>query len=128
MEHVMSEGVDLSGKPAWRADGESSTKASFSSVPDWDGQALYFKGRLLAFFKGAAHVIGLILNAFDEQGWPRFVASPLGGRGHDRRQLRNAVDNLNRKLGWSDIRFYLDRTGSRIYWEPLPKTEISCGS
>jgi hypothetical protein len=92
------------------------------TMPRWDGRALCFCGRLLAVFKGAASVIGRILNALDEAGWPPFIPDPIQGGGDHREQLHNAIKNLNRKLGRSPLRFYLDRTQSRVYWEVIPKT------
>ena len=87
--------------------------------PYWDGKVLYFNGRRLAVFKGAARVIGVVLNAFQEEGWPPFVYDPLDGGGDRRVRLHNLVTNLNKKLGKSVMSFFVDRTGTRICWRPI---------
>jgi hypothetical protein len=57
--------------------------------PHWNGQALFYKGEQVMVLKGAARVLGLI-----------------------------AMRNLNRKLKQPSLRFFRDRSGTGICWEP----------
>jgi hypothetical protein len=62
-----------------------------------------------------------VLKAFQDRGWPEWIANPLP---HDpeiprRRKLLTAVKNLNRTLkGWS-ICFHADTKKDLIGWERL---------
>jgi hypothetical protein len=60
----------------------------------------------------------MILDAFEEEGWPDHIDEPLppldGGRESDR--LRKEVYALNRRLTNPLLRFSMDGTGQGIRW------------
>jgi hypothetical protein len=88
--------------------------------PTWDGdmRVLRWGEVLLKAFRQPAANQELILDAFEEQGWPERIDDPLpperGMEAHQR--LRDTVKNLNRSHRVPLIRFWTDGTGEGICW------------
>jgi hypothetical protein len=91
--------------------------AARPTIPMWDAELgeLRLNGQLVRRFAGRAKNLRAILSAFQEQGWPLRIDSPLSG-GVDSRRLREAVRSLNE--GLKAIRFRCDGKSSGILWEP----------
>ena len=86
-------------------------------TPKYDSQLreLTFGKVLLKKFKQPAENQELILQAFEEEGWPDRIDNPLP------RQTQHSVTvrDLNRNMKSSAIRFELDGTGNGIIWKPV---------
>ena len=92
--------------------------------PFWDKnrRELWYKNTLVKSFHRSAPVAELILNAFEEQAWTDCIDDPLPpliGVGQANR-LRHQVQALNRRLDNARIRFFMDGTGKRLGWKPIP--------
>jgi hypothetical protein len=78
---------------------------------------LWLAETLVKQFQKTPRVVGLVLAAFEEEGWPEWIDDPLRpipGR-REKRRLRNAVHNLNRRLDVPLLHFHT-RGGKRIGW------------
>ena len=89
-----------------------------SDVLSWNrdtGELFYGKQliRRIASPQRATNIVA-ILNAFQEEGWPRRIDDPLP-RGSDTQRLREAIRTLN--LGLERIHFRADGSGEGIIWE-----------
>lgn len=116
-EQILSE--DASANAGERASGERS--ARFADRPGWDRalRILSCGDKFRKVFRQVAPRQTLILEAFEEQGWPERIDDPLPReQGMDRiRLLRDTLRNLNRTLrGWP-IRFAADGTKRGIRWQ-----------
>jgi hypothetical protein len=91
-----------------------------SSRPSWNGRSreLTWQGQLVKRFRVVAPNQQLILEAFEEDGWPTRIDDPLDGRCDDPRQrLHDAVRNLNRHQRGPQVRFRRDGSGEGVCWE-----------
>jgi hypothetical protein len=81
---------------------------------------MVFDGLLVHRFQRPAPIAEMILDAFEEEGWPERIDDPLpphnSGREQDR--LRKEIYALNHRLKNPLIRFFADGTGQGICWEP----------
>jgi hypothetical protein len=69
----------------------------------------------------------MILDAFEELGWPRHIDDPLPPhREQDpKRRLHNTIDSLNRgQVNRFLIRFRGNGTGRGVGWEPIFQSPI----
>ena len=83
-------------------------------TPSWDrgtGQLTFQGQQLRQINVRAATLIVPILDAFEEQGWPSSLESPID-TSIDRQRIHDAVSNLNRSL--KTIRFRVQ--GDSICW------------
>jgi hypothetical protein len=88
--------------------------------PRWDGRSreLTWRGQLVKRFRIVAPNQQLILDAFEEEGWPARIDDPLNGGCDDPRQrLHDTVRNLNRCQRGLRLRFLRDGSGEGICWE-----------
>jgi len=89
-------------------------------APRWDSQRreLSWAGVVLKRFRSRAENQGLILSAFEEEGWPGRVDDPLppvaSSDGSSR--LRDAIRRLNEGHSLPVVRFAGDGTGTGICW------------
>lgn len=87
-------------------------------VPIWEegNRKLWYAGRLVREFPAQAHNLILVLNVFQEEGWPWHINDPLDPpTGKDSTgRLRNAVRGLN--AGQSVLLFRADGKGEGIRW------------
>lgn len=94
--------------------------------PRWDRRSmqLWFGVWLCKSYRRAAPNQWLILDAFEEEGWPPRIDDPIPGCGPDgdpRQRRADAVRFLNRRCEILD--FFCDGTGEGICWrevEPRP--------
>lgn len=66
--------------------------------------------------RGTGHLLVLILDAFEEQGWPNRIDDPIPD-GPDPDRLRGKVKSLNTNL--QQIEFRADGQGTGIVWRRL---------
>jgi hypothetical protein len=94
--------------------------------PHWDPERrqLWFASVLVKTFHRIACCQELILAAFEEQGWPSRMDSPLPGGEHAHEALRNAAKKLNQQLNGL-FGFHLDGTGKGITWERTVSNRIA---
>lgn len=106
--------------------GGTADAASDPVVPRWDARRreLRYGGVLVKRFGRAAPNQERILTAFETQGWPNRIESPLPFPAEPgvspKRRLRDALGRLNRSLTRPVICFRGDGTGLGIRWEALP--------
>jgi hypothetical protein len=103
---------DLDYRRLRRQIGESAEKVS---LPVWSRATaqLTYQGKVIRILNAKGKDIRLILDAFEEQGWPSRVDNPLPG-GKDSRKLRRAIENLNKFL--TTLRFSADGAAAGILW------------
>lgn len=90
------------------------------AIPKWnkDRCELWFKGRVVRRIISSTIATRsvLMLDAFEEDGWPPRIDDPLS-KGPNPGRLRSAIAQLNR--GLSGIVFAADGTGKGIRWRAL---------
>ncbi len=91
--------------------------------PKWDRESRMFVvgEHLVKHFRVPSPNQAAVLNAFQEEGWPRVVDDPLPPL-HDqepKRRLRDTIKCLNQHQVVRVIRFRGDGTGQRVSWELL---------
>jgi hypothetical protein len=103
-------------------------------VPFWDTyrRELRIGDRVVKRFRRPAKNQETILAAFQEDGWPPRIDSPLSGRSARQAmdRLHDAVKKLNRQLK-PLLRFLSDGLGQGIIWQlrrPPRRTRIAPGS
>jgi len=98
-----------------------SRKTRRNSKPHWDSgsRELWFDGILVKQFRQAAANQDLLLSAFEEQKWRKWIDDPLPTvKGFDRRdRLINAVRRLNVQ-STKMLVFHLNGKGTGVGWEP----------
>ncbi len=91
------------------------------SAPHWDAESreLSVNGYMVKRFRWQASNQERVLNAFEEEGWPRRIDDPLPPHPDQdsKRRLSDTIKCLNRKQANSRIRFRGDGTGEGIVWE-----------
>jgi hypothetical protein len=85
-------------------------------TPVWNSELceLSFRGEVIRSIRPIALKPIMILNAFEEEGWPQKVLSPLSPRDN----LREAIRTLN--TGLDAIEFRADGTTEGIVWAARP--------
>lgn len=89
-----------------------------SGNPYWDAAAreLWLDGILVKSFHVPAPHQQAILDAFQEEGWPRHIDDPLSGACADAgKRLRKAIEGLNHQDNKFTI-FSADGTGQGVRW------------
>jgi len=104
--------------------GSGALSPGADDVPFWDagnGQ-LWLRKVLLKEFGQSGSFQALILDAFQKVRWATWeIDDPLprlaGERAEDAiSRLRGTIKNLNRVLPAGTIRFWVDRTGTKVAW------------
>jgi hypothetical protein len=94
-----------------------------SDRPVWDDQAreLWWGAQLIKRFRNDAANQRLILQAFEEQGWPARIDDPLPPTAGINRKsrLRETVRGLHHGQKPLVLRFHADGTGSGVRWEAI---------
>jgi len=89
--------------------------------PSWDSGSneLRVGHQVVKKFKQPSAVQKLILQDFEELGWPCSIDDPLppNGRTRPKTRLHDAIIRLNRHQKSRLIRFAGDGTGTEICWE-----------
>ena len=96
--------------------GEEPFIAQEPQIPIWnrDLGELCFNGSVVRKVRiGVAPNIGRILDAFQEESWPRHISDPLP-HGVNPQRLRETVRTLNERL--KAIVFHTDGTGEGVTW------------
>ncbi|MBW3538640.1 MAG: hypothetical protein KY476_00070 [Planctomycetes bacterium] len=93
-------------------------------VPEWDSERreLRLGSAVVKQFLRPAPNQTLILDAFEEEGWPRRIDDPLPPReGVDpRTRLHDAIKHLNRRLTQPLLHFLGDGTSCGVVWHQRP--------
>jgi hypothetical protein len=127
---VLTEGgADSARKLVERANGgrgqngarEGRNGAGQAVRPEWDPErrVLRVGGRVVKHFRVPARNQELILTAFQELGWPRYIDDPLPpAPGLDpKHRLRDTISRLNHNQQNRLIRFHGDGNGRGLWWE-----------
>ncbi len=92
-------------------------------TPNWDRETRTFMvgGFLVKRFRVPSPNQEAVLDAFQEEGWPRSVDDPLSPvpDQQPKRRLRDTIKCLNMNQAIHAIRFRGDGTGQRVSWELL---------
>jgi hypothetical protein len=107
------------------AGGQAGQSGRPASRPIWDKQKqeLRFEGRLCKRFSQAADTQVVILDAFEEEGWPERIYDPLPpgegrkGKMDPKKRLGEAVRRLN---DCSHLRFSRQEKGEAVGWKAAP--------
>jgi hypothetical protein len=90
-------------------------------VPTWDAETrtLFFGHLVVKRFKQPAGNQGIILVAFQSQGWPRCISDPLPIHNchNPKERLHDAIKNLNHAQENSIIHFTADGTSRGVCWK-----------
>jgi hypothetical protein len=93
------------------------------AVPVWDAERreLLYGNRLVKRYRVPAPNQELILAAFQEDGWPRFIDDPLPPQDEldPKRRLQATIKSLNRNQFAPLIRFRGNGNGLQVYWEAV---------
>jgi hypothetical protein len=86
------------------------------TVPRWDAASgkLYFRGEIVRTVTRRGTNMRLILDAFDDAGWPLWIYNPLPG-GADSGKLRQTLYDLRKTL--KAINLIPDGTATGILWQ-----------
>lgn len=118
IEHSSDLPIDLTTQPPANLDGNSLAALK----PTWDSnmRQLSFRGLLVKTFRVPARNQSMILDAFEEEGWPTHLDDPLpvqsGIDPHAR--LHDAINRLNRRQINEIVRFIGDGSGEGVCWKP----------
>ncbi len=79
-------------------------------------------GELVKRFKRPPSAQGLVLAAFQEEGWPPAIDDPLPTQYNQdpKRRLHYTIRNLNRGQAPLRIHFFINGNGETIRWETVP--------
>jgi hypothetical protein len=92
--------------------------------PRWDPQKrqLWYGTVLVKQLKRLAPDQQLVLEAFQQAGWPEAISNPLAGEtdAERRGRLRHVVKRLNRRRASDVLWFELARGGRGLRWRALP--------
>ena len=95
-------------------------------IPVWDNCVgeLRYLGLLIKRFRKAASNQRTVLNAFQTQGWPEWLANPLRrsesvGQANLKQRLHDTIKNLNRDHQTRAIRFHGMDYGCAVGWRAL---------
>ncbi len=95
-----------------------------AEVPVWDAarRELRFAGQIVKRYRVPARNQALILEAFQEDGWPQHIDDPLPPEGEQdpKHRLQATVKSLNRNQLAPLIRFHGNGNGLQVYWEVVP--------
>jgi hypothetical protein len=90
-------------------------------TPYWDAhdRELWFRGRLVKYFRPDASAPGVVLDAFQERNWQRCIANPFRNRqgcADPKGALHKAVERLNEATRPYGLRFRANGQGD-LRWE-----------
>jgi hypothetical protein len=95
-------------------------KATNTLLPHYrpDTRTLWFEGQVVKEFRVPAVNQVLILEAFQELGWPEWIDDPLPPCSDidPKVRLHDAIKRLNRNQRNPLLKFHGDGTGKRIGW------------
>ncbi len=117
---LTEEGASLARELAEEAAGP---RLAVPDVPVWYplGGELRFRGRLVKRYQNTAENQRGVLDEFQKQGWPTWIADPLP---HDpevngKQRLRLTVHHLNDNLQVQLLHFFVADSGGAIGWKPV---------
>jgi hypothetical protein len=113
------------------ASGKLAAVVRADALPHWDAmaQVLCFAGLVVKRFGYSSPNQEAVLEAFEEEHWPRRIDDPLRPlSGVDSKQrLRDTIRTLNAKQENLLIRFRSGGTGEHVIWEPAG-ARLACPS
>ena len=90
-------------------------------------RGLRYNRKVIKRFRVPAPNQELVLTAFQEMGWPRFIDDPLppAKEQDSKHRLRVTIKSLNRHQIASLLRFHGNGNGLQVYWERVssPRAE-----
>jgi hypothetical protein len=116
-------------------DRQTTAKAAQSEVvagdayltPEWDPvrRELRYQGGVIKRYRVPAQNQALVLEAFQESGWPEYIDDPLPpSAGQDSKErLLATIKSLNRSQRSQLIRFHGNGNGQQIYWQHVPSRD-----
>ena len=108
------------------------TPLDLGTIPNWDRETRTFMvgDYLVKRFRVPSPNQEAVLDAFQEEGWPRSVDDPLSPvpDQQPKRRLRDTIKCLNMNQANRAIRFRGDGTGQRVSWELLVNSAGSINS
>ena len=112
------------GQPPLTSQGMETTDSKLPPMtPHWDSVARVFRvgGNIVKHFKVPAANQELILNAFQEEGWPSQIYDPLPPSDEidPKRRLHDTINRLNRNQKTHIIQFCGDGNGTAVSWRLL---------
>jgi hypothetical protein len=96
--------------------------------PSWSAKTgkLHFRGKLVRTVDlDRGDNIRLILDSFEDHGWPPGIDNPLTG-GADSKKLRDTLESL--KQGLSVITFAAKGSGTRVTWDEVKQLRRDSGA
>ena len=91
-----------------------------AAQPYWrrDLHQLYVGPRIVKVFRRPAPIQEMVLDAFEEEGWPERIDDPLprGSSADAKMRLHDTINRLNRAQAHQGIIFYGDGTGQGVRW------------
>jgi hypothetical protein len=98
----------------------SKADAARPSTPEWDADRgeLKFGGAIVRHVKRNAVNIRLVLDSFQELGWPIRIDDPAAG-GKNQSRVNGTVKRMNQEL--TKIRFHADGSGAGYSWSQADK-------
>jgi len=105
--------------------GNRSKEEGTDLLPSWDGRVFSYDGAVLKMFRRHAPAQERILDAFQQAGWPEWLADPLERRGeeHSVKHLRDEVRLLNRTQKPWRVRFDTDPQWLGVRWTVVATPE-----
>jgi hypothetical protein len=99
-----------------------SQRLAATDKPTWDHdrRELRYRGKLVKAFRVPARNQELILEAFEEEGWPEFIDDPLPQEPDQdpHRRLQATIKSLNRRQANNLIRFR-GNGSERVFWQGI---------
>ena len=103
------------------ADGDAAIQTEAAAKPRWDGKdrILYLGQQIVKRYGRRSPNQEMVLNAFEEEGWPRHMDNPLPPKSGvvTKCRLHDTIRWLNRQQENELLRFLGDGSGEGVFWE-----------
>jgi hypothetical protein len=111
--------IDDQAGPVEKSKDRTSSRAL--RIPEWDAirRELRYRGQVIKRYRVPAQNQELVLEAFQESGWPEFIDDPLPPVPDQdpKERLQVTIKSLNRNQLKRLIRFHGNGNGQQVYWE-----------
>lgn len=95
--------------------------------PQFDGDILWYGELVVKNYSQPATAQRIVLEAFEEDGWPREIDDPLPPQPgiNPKKRLHDTINNLNRNQRVPLLKFSCCRCGQGIRWESNGSHELN---